>query len=148
MNPDSQPAVAGFLLSEVHPSADEIPYVEGVGKAEAGGSIAGGRVRRLLESGRRRTSAGRPHSQDGQVKACRVLPTLVTGSESMFTLPKRFFATAGHPGKSGGGYAEPKPDQNRVDDAEDSFHPEYEQGREPKETPSEREHEKPPHDET
>lgn len=66
----------------------------------------------------------------------------------MLTRPNRFFASAGDPGKSGGGYAEPKPDQNRVDDAEDSFHPEYEQGREPKDTPSEREHERLPRDES
>ncbi|MFZ2237730.1 MAG: hypothetical protein WAV67_15345 [Dokdonella sp.] len=66
----------------------------------------------------------------------------------MLAFSNLFFAAAGDPGKSGGGYAEPKPDPNRGDAAEDSFHPEYEQGREPKETPSEREHEKPPHDET
>lgn len=56
------------------------------------------------------------------------------------------FAPAGGPGNSGGGYAEPKPDPGRGDDAEDAFHPEYEQGREPKKTPSETEHEKSPHD--
>lgn len=64
----------------------------------------------------------------------------------MHKLSNLLFASAGDPGKSGGGYAEPKPDPNRGDDAEDSFHPEYEGGREPKETPSESGHEKPPHD--
>ena len=66
----------------------------------------------------------------------------------MHTLTSRFFAPAGDPGNSGGGYAEPKPDPKRGDDAEDSFHPEYEQGREPKKTPSEPEHEKQPHEES
>ncbi len=64
----------------------------------------------------------------------------------MRAFSQRFFAAAGRPGKSGGGYAEPKPNAKRGDDAEDSFHPEYQQGREPKKTPSEPEHEKPPHD--
>lgn len=71
----------------------------------------------------------------------------MTGLASMHSLSNRFFAAAGRPGKSGG-YAEPKPDPNRGDDAENSFQPEYEQGREPKTTPSEREHEKAPHGET
>ncbi len=66
----------------------------------------------------------------------------------MHTFSKRFLSAAGGPGKSGGGYAEPKPDPSRGDDAEDSFHPEYEQGRELKKTPSEPEHEKQPHDES
>ncbi|MEO6076379.1 MAG: hypothetical protein ABIP56_06210 [Dokdonella sp.] len=64
----------------------------------------------------------------------------------MRTLSNRFFAVAGGPDKSGGGYAEPKPDPNRGDDAEDSFQPEYDQGREPKKSPSEPDHEKAPHD--
>ena len=64
----------------------------------------------------------------------------------MRTLSTSLFSAAGRPGKSGGGYAEPMPDPNRGDDAEDSFHPEYEQGREPKKTPSEPDHEKAPHD--
>ena len=63
----------------------------------------------------------------------------------MRTFSARFCAEAGRPGESGGGYAEPKPDPKRDDDAEDSFHPEYEQGREPKTTPSEPEHDQPAH---
>ena len=66
----------------------------------------------------------------------------------MRVLSNPFFAATGRTGTSGGGYAEPKPDPKRGDAAEDSFHPEYEQGREPKKTPSEPEHEKQPHEES
>ncbi|MEO7916221.1 MAG: hypothetical protein ABIR16_01150 [Dokdonella sp.] len=63
----------------------------------------------------------------------------------MLAISKKLLMTAGQPDKSGG-YAEPKPDPKRGDDAENSFYPEYQQGREPKTTPSEPEHEKQPHD--
>ena len=65
----------------------------------------------------------------------------------MRTLSTSLFSAAGRPGKSGGGYDEPKPDPKRGDDAEDLFHPEYEQGRELKKTSSEPDHDKPAHDE-
>ena len=64
----------------------------------------------------------------------------------MRRLSNRFVAAAGRPGKSGGGYDEPEPDPARGEDAEDSFHPEYQQGREPRKTPSEPANEKPAHD--
>ena len=65
----------------------------------------------------------------------------------MRTVSTRFCAEAGRPGDASGGYDEPKPDPKRGDDAEDSFHPEYQQGRESKKTPSDPDHDKPAHDE-
>lgn len=63
----------------------------------------------------------------------------------MQTPSNTLFSATGRPGKSGG-YDEPKPDPDRGEDAEDSFHPEYQQGREPKKLPTEQDHEKPAHD--
>ena len=63
----------------------------------------------------------------------------------MRALSNTLQSAAGKPDKTGG-YAEQRPDPKRGEDAEDSFHPEYQRGRESKDTPSEPEHEKPPHD--